>query len=104
VLVTRLSQPEGMRMNIAVSNLASSVTAHDLRQLFAPYGAVAMIHIAIDRHTGRSRGCGSVAMTDRQAAQAAIAGLHGIIHAGRVLTVHAAQPGPPPSVSSRSWW
>jgi hypothetical protein len=55
-----------------------------------------MIHIAIDRQTGRSRGCGSVAMTDRQAVQAAIAGLHG--------TVHAAQPGAPPCVSSRSWW
>jgi RNA recognition motif-containing protein len=91
-------------MNIAVSNLASSVTAHDLRQLFAPYGAVGMIHIAIDRQTGRSRGCGSVAMTDRQAAQAAIAGLHGTVHAGRVLTVHVAQPGAPPCVSSRSWW
>ena len=91
-------------MNISISNLASSVTAHDLRQLFTPYGAVGMIHISIDRYTGRSQGRGSVAMTDRQAAQAAIAGLHGTAHAGRVLTVHAAQPGAPPSVSSRSWW
>ena len=39
-----------------------------------------------------------------EAAQAAIAGLHGTAHAGRVLTVQAAQPGAPPSVSSRSWW
>jgi RNA recognition motif-containing protein len=91
-------------MNIAVSNLASSVTAHDLRQLFAPYGAVGMIHIAIDRHTGRSQGCGSVAMADRHAAQAAIAGLHGTAHTGRVLTVHAAPPVVPPCVSSQSWW
>jgi hypothetical protein len=30
-------------MNIAISNLASSVTAHDLRQLFKPYGSVGMI-------------------------------------------------------------
>ena len=91
-------------MNIAVKNLAPSVTAHDLRQLFAPYGAVGMIHIAMDRHTGRSQGYGSVAMADRHAAQAAIAGLHGTAYAGRVLTVHAAQPGVPPRVSSRSWW
>jgi RNA recognition motif-containing protein len=87
-------------MNIAVKNLAPSVTAHDLRQLFAPYGAVGMIHIAMDRHTGRSQGYGSVAMADRHAAQAAIAGLHGTAYAGRVLTVHAA----PPCVPSRSWW
>ena len=91
-------------MNIAVKNLAPSVTAHDLRQLFAPYGAVGMIHIAMDRHTGRSQGYGSVAMADRHAAQAAIAGLHGTVHAGCVLTVHAAPPGVPPCVSSRSWW
>jgi RNA recognition motif-containing protein len=87
-------------MNIAVSNLAPSVTAHDLRQLFAPYGAVGMIHITIDRQTGRSQGRGSVAMADRHAAQAAIAGLHGTAYAGRILTVHAALP----SVSSRSRW
>ena len=91
-------------MNIAVSNLASSVTANDLRQLFASYGAVGMIHISIDRHTGRSQGCGAVAMPDRQAAQAAIAGLHGMAHAGRFLTVHAAPPGAPRGVSSQSWW
>lgn len=91
-------------MNIAVRNLASSVTAHDLRQLFAPYGAVGMIHITIDRYTGRSQGRGSVAMADRDAAQAAIAGLHGSVHAGRVLTVHAAPSGVPPCISSQSWW
>ena len=91
-------------MNIAVRNLVSSVTAHDLRQLFAPYGAVGMIHITTDRYTGRSQGRGSVAMADRDAAQAAIAGLHGTVHAGRVLTVHAAPSGVPPCISSQSWW
>jgi RNA recognition motif-containing protein len=91
-------------MHIAVSNLASNVTSQDLRQLFAPYGAVGMIHIAIDRQTGRSQGCGFVAMADRHAVQAAIAGLHGTTHAGRVLTVHAAPPGVPRCVSSQSWW
>ena len=91
-------------MNIFVGNLAFSTTDHDLRQLFAPYGAVGMIHIAIDRPTGRLKGCGSVAMADRHAAQAAIAGLNGTTHAGRVLTVHAAPLGVPPRVSSQSWW
>jgi RNA recognition motif-containing protein len=91
-------------MYITVSNLTSNVTAYDLRQLFAPYGAVGMIHIVINRITGRSQGCGSVAMPDRQAAQAAIAGLHGAAYAGRALTVHEAQPGAPRCVSSQSWW
>jgi RNA recognition motif-containing protein len=91
-------------MHITVSNLTSSVTAHDLRQLFAPYGAVGMIHIAINHATGRSQGCGSVAMPDCQAAQAAVAGLHGTALAGRALTVQEAQPGAPRYVSSQSWW
>ena len=91
-------------MYITVRNLSSSVTAHDLRHLFAPYGAIGMIHISIDRHTGRSRGCGSVVMPDRQAAQAAMACLQGTIHAGRVLAVHEAQPEAPRGVSSQSWW
>jgi hypothetical protein len=63
-----------------------------------------MIHLAIDRQTGRLQGYGSVAMADRHAAQAAIAGLHGTTHAGRVLTVHAAPPGVSQRVSNRSWW
>jgi RNA recognition motif-containing protein len=80
-------------MHITVSNLAPSVTAHALRQLFAPYGAVGIIHIMINRMSGCSQGYGSVAMPDRQAAQTAIAALHGTALAGWVLTVHAAQPG-----------
>jgi RNA recognition motif-containing protein len=91
-------------MHITVSNLTSSVTAHDLRQLFTPYGAVGMIHIVINRTTGRSQGRGSVAMPDRRAAQAAIAGLHGTAHGGRALAVHAAQPGALQGVPSQSWW
>jgi RNA recognition motif-containing protein len=91
-------------MHITVSNLTANVTAHDLRQLFAPYGAVGMIHIVINRTTGRSQGCGSVAMPDRQAVEAAIAGLHGTALAGRALTVHAAQPGALRYVSSQPWW
>lgn len=89
-------------MHIAVSNLTPGVTAHDLRRLFAPYGAVGMIHISMDRPTSRSQGCGSVAMPDRQAAQAAIAGLHGTLLAGRVLTVHAAPPGAPRRLASQA--
>jgi len=91
-------------MHITVRNLAPSVTAHALRQLFAPYGAVGIIHIMINRMSGCSQGYGSVAMPDRQAAQTAIAALHGTALAGWVLTVHAAQPGAPRAVSIQSWW
>jgi RNA recognition motif-containing protein len=91
-------------MSIYVGTLAFLATDCDLRQFFAPYGAVGMIHITIDRYTGRSQGRGSVAMADRDAVQAAIAGLHSAVHAGRVLTVHAAPSGVPPCISSQSWW
>ena len=95
--------PEDTCMHITVRNLAPSVTAPALRQLFAPYGAVGVIHIMINPLSGCSQGYGSVAMPDRQAAQAAITGLHGTALAGWPLTVHAAPPGAPRATSSQSW-
>ena len=86
-------------MPITVSNLGPSVTAPALRQLFAPYGAVGVIHIMINPLSGCSQGYGSVAMPDRQAAQAAITGLHGTALAGWPLIVHGAQPGAPRAAS-----
>ena len=78
-------------MDIFVGNLALTVTDHALRQLFEPYGVVDTARVITDRDTGRSKGFGFVAMTDSQAAQAAIAGLQGQECAGRVLTVNEAK-------------
>lgn len=73
-------------MDIYRGNLALTVTDYTLRQLFEPYGVVDTAQVIIDRDTGRSKGFGFVAMTDSQAAQATIAGLHGQERACRGVT------------------
>lgn len=78
-------------MNIFVGNMAFSMTEQDLRALFAPYGVVDRVNIITDRETGRPRGFGFVEMPDDQAAQAAIAALHGKEVAGRALNVNEAR-------------
>ena len=82
---------EDRARNIFVGHLAFSVTAHDLHELFAPYGVVERIHLMTDRETGRPRGFGVVEMADDQAAQAAIAGLQGTERAGRPLHMNEAR-------------
>ena len=79
-------------MNIYVSNLASSATDYDIRQLFESYGVVDTIRIITDRDTGQSRGFGFVEMPDSAAAKAAIQGVQGKELAGRTLTVNEAKP------------
>jgi RNA recognition motif-containing protein len=78
-------------MDIFVGNLAFSATEQDVRDLFAPYGVVENIRLITDRETGRPRGFGVVEMADDQAAQAAIAALHGQELAGRALQVNEAR-------------
>ena len=91
-------------MNIFVGNLAFSTTDHDLRQLFAPYGAVDTINIITDRYTGQSRGFGFVEMPDRAAAQAAMQGLQGQALGGRTLNVNEAKPRAPRRESRQARW
>jgi len=95
---------EDLYVNIFVGNLAFSVTDHDLRQLFASYGAVDKVNIITDRDTGRSRGFGFVEMPDSAAAKAAIQGLQGQPLAGRALNVNEAKPREPRREFSRSRW
>ncbi len=91
-------------MNIYVGNFVFSMTDHDLRQLFEPYGAVDTITIITDRDTGRSRGFGFVEMPDSRAAQSAIQGLHGKALKGRTLSVSEAKPRESRREPSRSRW
>jgi RNA recognition motif-containing protein len=79
-------------MRIYVGNLAWSTTEDDLTELFEAYGEIARAQIMTDRETGRSRGFGFVEMPDTAEANAAIAGLHGTSHGGRLLTVNEARP------------
>ena len=91
-------------MNIYVSNIAFTVTTHDLRQLFESYGAVEKVNIITDRDTGQSRGFGFVEMPDSAAAKAAIQGLQGTELAGRTLTVNEAKPREPRREPRQARW
>lgn len=75
-----------------VGNLSFSTTEHELRNLFAPYGAVTDVQVVTDRMSGVSRGFGFVTMGNRHEGQVAISALEGLSHDGRNLTVSEARP------------
>ena len=77
---------------IFVGNFSFSTTESDLRQWFAPYGAVDSATVVTDRDTGRSRGFGFVEMPNNSEAEAAMAALNGADSGGRALTVNEARP------------
>lgn len=81
-----------MAKNIYVGNLAWSVTADELIELFGQFGKVARAQVITDRETGRSRGFGFVEMENDQDAQAAIEALNDSNHNNRPLTVNEARP------------
>lgn len=85
--------------SLFVGNMNFQTTETDLRELFAPFGQVTRIHMAMDRETGRARGFAFVEMpNDAEAAQAMTA-LDGKEVGGRNLKVNEARPkgesGPP---------
>lgn len=79
-------------MNIYVGNLPFSATETDVRDMFAPFGAVTSVTLIKDKFTGQPRGFGFVEMADAGEAQKAIAGLNGKDMKGRALVVNEARP------------
>jgi cold-inducible RNA-binding protein len=75
-----------------VGNFSFATTEADLRDMFAPFGAVDSVSVVTDRDTGRSRGFGFVEMANDSEAAAAIEGLSGKEVGGRALTVNEARP------------
>src|SRR5260370_21039472 len=85
--------------SLFVGNMSFQTSESDLRELFAPFGQVTRVHMAMDRETGRARGFAFVEMpNDAEAAQAMTA-LDGKEVGGRNLKVNEARPkgegGPP---------
>jgi cold-inducible RNA-binding protein len=80
--------------NIFVGNLSYRTTQEDLQAAFAYYGAVERVSIVTDRDTGQSRGFAFVEMSDRNAAEQAIAQLNGADLNGRAINVNEARPKP----------
>ncbi len=85
--------------SLFVGNMNFQTTESELRVLFAPFGQVTRVHMAMDRETGRARGFAFVEMPNDDEAAKAIAGLDGKEVSGRNLKVNEARPksegGPP---------
>ena len=79
-----------MSKKLYVGNLPFSVTADDLREVFAQHGTVTSAQLVSDRETGRSRGFAFVEMAN--GAETAIENLNGTQYQGRALTVNEARP------------
>jgi RNA recognition motif-containing protein len=81
-----------MSTKLYVGNLSYQTTENDLQDAFAPHGTVVSVELIMDKMSGRSRGFAFVTMDTKEAAQAAIAALHGKNLGGRDLTVNEARP------------
>lgn len=79
-------------MKIYIGNMSYDVKEDDLRQAFGKFGEVKSAIIILDKISGRSKGFGFVEMSDKESAQAAIAGLNGRDLQGRAITVNEAKP------------
>lgn len=78
-------------INIYVGNIPFRSTEDDVADLFAQYGEVHRVHLAMDRETQRPRGFGFVEMDEEQG-KAAIDGLQGCELDGRELRINEARP------------
>jgi RNA-binding protein 39 len=76
-------------MNIEITNIHLNVIESDLRRLFTPFGEVADIELVRDKWNNRSTGRAFVSMPIEKQAQTAILTLHGIVLAGKAITVTA---------------
>jgi RNA recognition motif-containing protein len=83
-----------MGVRLYVGNLPVTVDERQLAELFAPFGTVVEVMIAIDRTTSLSEGFGFVQMSSDAAAREAIAGLNLATIGDRTIVVHAAKPRP----------
>lgn len=79
-------------MNIYVGNLPYSMRDDDLREAFAPFGAIDSAKVIMDRATDRSKGFGFVEMPNADEANAAVQSMNGKEVDGRPLRVNEARP------------
>lgn len=79
-----------METRLYVGNLPDDASIDALRKRFAEYGAVANVHLAMDRSSGRPRGYAFVTMTSSAEARSAIAQLNGAMFEDRPLRVNEA--------------
>jgi cold-inducible RNA-binding protein len=90
-----------MTKRIQIGNLSDSMDDRALETLFATFGQVRWASVATHSDTGRTTGVGFVEMENDQEGDAAVAGLSGREHEGRVLSVCWSGPGPKRAISGR---
>ena len=81
--------------NIYVGNISYQTTEDDLHTAFSAFGGIERVNVVTDRDTGQPRGFAFVEMTERDAAEKAIAQLNGSDLNGRAINVNEAKPKPP---------
>jgi RNA recognition motif-containing protein len=78
--------------SLFVGNMSFQTSEAELRELFAPFGQVTRVHMAMDRETGRARGFAFIEMPNDAEAAAAMTALDGKEVGGRNLKVNEARP------------
>jgi len=78
-----------------VGNLLYEVSDEDLKELFAPQGAVTSASVVRYHDSGRSKGFGFVEMENEEDAKKATDALNGSDYKGRKLIVSEARPPRP---------
>jgi RNA recognition motif-containing protein len=81
-----------MTTKLYIGNLSYSASDTQLRDAFAPYGAVLSATIITDRDTGQPRGFGFVEYATSDEASRAVEGMNGVDLAGRAVVVSVARP------------
>ena len=81
-----------MSNKLFVGNLSFDTTENDLHDAFSAHGTVTEANLMMDRTTNRPRGIAFVPMSTPEAAQTALAALHGRDLSGRAITVNVARP------------
>lgn len=81
-----------MAAKLFIGNLDYTVTADDLRTLFAQAGTVVDAVVISDKMTGRPRGFGFVEMSSDEEAKKAIETLNGADLKARKINVNEAKP------------
>lgn len=84
-----------MQNKLFIGNLDFTVTADDLRALFAGAGTVTDSAVIMDKMTGRSRGFGFVTMSTEEEANASIEKFNQYDLKGRKINVNIARPMEP---------
>src|SRR5260370_33040703 len=85
--------------SLFVGNMSFQTSEGELRELFAPFGQVTRVHMAMDRETGRAPGFAFIEMPNDAEAAAAMTTLDGKEVGGRNLKVNGSRPkgeGVPP--------